>query len=435
MTRTTLWRLALALALVALARPAVAQSFLPVGEPGEGAPAYAVASNPDAVMPPDGGGARTVESLAGHAGPGRSGASHLLLRTLRLWRLLPGGVVLRERGAGSRPHRAPQPAATAGCHPPISHTVFNAADLSYGISAGYSGTLGHYLGHTSFNYDEYGEVSFWGLNQWDNSAEVGARGRITTPSYSSTYGSLYMPFNQNIGGFNRVDDVTYDVRHRVNNVELNYWLRPRALADQMVLEQNGHWVRQCQPRLVCGRIWSVCGRCSLMMALACTPGGVVQTGESSGTVTGDYVIDAHNSLLGFQVGGDLSYRACRWSLGTRYSVAPFINFANQQSEINSNGTADPLSTYGNFDHLRRTNDDTVAAAALNLGFTGSYRILPHLVLRAAYDLMWVPGLALAPDQLDFSLNPDISQNTTLAKLNTGGTVFYQGLTLGADLSW
>lgn len=433
MTRTTLWRLALALALVALARPAVAQSFLPVGEPGEGAPAYAVASNPDAVMPPDG------------AAPG----------PLNPWQATPGLADLEhptcccercgfgaccpeewyfENGVRVLARIAPRNQRLLLDATPISHTVFNAADLSYGISAGYSGTLGHYLGHTSFNYDEYGEVSFWGLNQWDNSAEVGARGRITTPSYSSTYGSLYMPFNQNIGGFNRVDDVTYDVRHRVNNVELNYWLRPRALADQMVLEQNGHWVRQCQP----GWYWAhMVGLRAMFIddGFGMHSRGVVQTGESSGTVTGDYVIDAHNSLLGFQVGGDLSYRACRWSLGTRYSVAPFINFANQQSEINSNGTADPLSTYGNFDHLRRTNDDTVAAAALNLGFTGSYRILPHLVLRAAYDLMWVPGLALAPDQLDFSLNPDISQNTTLAKLNTGGTVFYQGLTLGADLSW
>lgn len=315
-----------------------------------------------------------------------------------------------------------------------NNVVFNGKDLHYGISAGYTGTLGRYLGRTSFDYDEYGEVSFWGLNQWSHSDEVHAAGHATNGSFTATFGSLYTPFNPLIGGFNRVDSVRFDLEHRVNNVELNYWLRPRAQSDQMVLEPNGRWIRQCRP----GWYWAhMIGLRAMFIEdnLGMYTSGQIDYSDPDadpGSVSGSYRVDANNTLLGFQVGGDLSYRHCRWSLGTRYSVAPFINLAEQHSQITSNGTADPLST-GNF-NLERSCDDAVAAAALNLGFTASYRILPHLVLRGAYDLMWVPGVALAPDQLDFTQSPDLP-STALAKLNTGGMLFYQGLTLSADLTW
>jgi hypothetical protein len=65
------------------------------------------------------------------------------------------------------------------------------------------------------------------------------------------------------------------------------------------------------------------------------------------------------------------------------------------------------------------------AAVIEFGVTGKYMITPHFWLNAGYDLMWVTGLALAPEQMDFSARPS-------GHLNTGGTVFYHGLTAGFE---
>lgn len=316
----------------------------------------------------------------------------------------------------------------------ITRDIFNSSELSYGIAPGYTATLGRYLGRTMNNYDSFGEVSYWGLNQWNNTFGVDTNGSFSYSFGGAQYqtGDLFTPFGYQVGGFSRVDQATFDVQHRVNNVELNLWFRPRPNSDRLVLLENGRWVHECQP----GCYWShMIGFRTMIIDddFAMHTLGHVTQGGTDTPVSGDYSIQARNRLLGFQVGGDLMWRNCRWSWGTRYRVAPFVNLADQESTITSDGAADPLATGGNF-NLRRTADADVAAVALELGFVGSYKILPHLVLHAAYDLMWVPGVALGPDQLDFTLNPDASLNAP-AHLNTGGTLFYQGLTMSAELTW
>ena len=48
--------------------------------------------------------------------------------------------------------------------------------------------------------------------------------------------------------------------------------------------------------------------------------------------------------------------------------------------------------------------------------------------RASYDFMWITGVALAPEQLQFVANP-------VNRINTNGMIFAQGVSLGLEWLW
>ena len=62
---------------------------------------------------------------------------------------------------------------------------------------------------------------------------------------------------------------------------------------------------------------------------------------------------------------------------------------------------------------------------LEFGVTAKYMITPTCWIRAAYDLMWVHGLALAPEQVQFDATP-------VNNLDNHGIIFYHGMTIGAE---
>ena len=52
------------------------------------------------------------------------------------------------------------------------------------------------------------------------------------------------------------------------------------------------------------------------------------------------------------------------------------------------------------------------------------------MLRAGYNLMWIEGVATAPDQLDFT---DTAQSGTIVQ--TKGGEFFHGVNLGLEARW
>ena len=69
-----------------------------------------------------------------------------------------------------------------------------------------------------------------------------------------------------------------------------------------------------------------------------------------------------------------------------------------------------------------------AALIGEVGFQATYKFRPNLMGRAAYDFMWITGVALAPEQLQFAATPANS-------INTNGTIFSQGVSLGLEWMW
>ena len=138
--------------------------------------------------------------------------------------------------------------------------------------------------------------------------------------------------------------------------------------------------------------------------------------------TGDYDVVTHNNLLGFHFGADMEFRKCRWRWGIRAKLGPYINFSDQQSTIEA-GPADAPS------FSRRLSASKHEAALIGeTGFFASYKFRPNLVGRVSYDFMWVTGMALAPEQLQFTTN-------TVNEINTNGNILYQGISLSLEWLW
>jgi hypothetical protein len=330
--------------------------------------------------------------------------------------------------------------------------------LNYNIAPGYSATIGRYLGRDSMNRDDFLEFSYWGMNTWTESHffDSGLRNQYSVSSGTSGYtfsggGNLVTPFLTNndgrihqladsngvswgVGGFDHVDTQSIRVESEMHNFELNLRLRPRGRPDQLVLNPNGRWKRECQPGtfisyLVGLRYMTVGDGFNLHNA-----GTVTVTDNTSGTVvlnqqpvTGNYNIRTENDMLGFQIGSDLMFRRCKWEWGVRAKVGPYVNFSRDVKNI----VNDPFGTPTQFDFNNVLEQRRQKAALIGeVGFEASYKFKPNLTGRAAYDFMWCSGLTLAPEQLTWNLDP-----TANATINTNGTLFSQGISLGLEWSW
>jgi hypothetical protein len=306
--------------------------------------------------------------------------------------------------------------------------VMNTRSITFDVAAGYAATVGRYLGRDTDNRDHFIEFTFWGLNEWwEDTAVNGTEVEYTDDAGAPFFaGSLYSQFDwSEVGGFSRADTHYISYHSDIHNYEFNFLMRPRGRGDRLVLYPNGKWRRECLPG----------GYLSFLFGLRFTSideafgfnarGFVDQNGERN-EVSGDYLVLTHNDLYGLQIGADYIYRHCRWSWGFRVKAGPFINFCDQASHVRTDATADPLVTT-DLDFRRVARKDAAALVA-EMGFVGTYKIRPNMVFRAAYDFMWVTGLALAPEQLTFQTNPPPA-------LNHGGMIFYHGLTLGLELQW
>ena len=107
-------------------------------------------------------------------------------------------------------------------------------------------------------------------------------------------------------------------------------------------------------------------------------------------------------------------------------VAPCINFAKQRSLATSNGFAqgDPF-TGAPFSSYRAGNKDEVALFG-EVSAVGYYKLRPNLTLQASWDMMFLVGMALAPEQLLWVRDPADG-------VNNNGYMYTQGIS--ATLIW
>ncbi len=290
--------------------------------------------------------------------------------------------------------------------------------LGFDVAAGYLGTLGRYLGRDSENRDHFLEFTYWGLNDWIESfAVTGTRynyGNDVNPNWG---GTLFSPFDLAVLGFNYADRQSIVYQADINNYELNVRIRPRGRPDRLVLHPNGRWRRECRPGWYTSYLFGL-RVFSIDSMFQYASSGVFE-GKN---LCGDYLSLTHNDLFGLQIGGDYIYRKCKWTWGFRAKAGPFINFCDQKSHVTS---YDAGETELDFYRIARKDD---AALVIEFGFLTTYKVRPNLTLRAAYDLMWVTGLALAPEQLRFETDPPTG-------INTNGLAYLHGLSLGLTWTW
>jgi hypothetical protein len=153
-------------------------------------------------------------------------------------------------------------------------------------------------------------------------------------------------------------------------------------------------------------------------------------------VSGDYNINTENTLIGLQIGADLTFRRCKWNWGFHAKAGPYLNFAQNEKEISTH--ADAWNAYlesstintnaKSFNTGILTARSQRAAFIGEVGIAAEYKFKPNFTGRVSYDFSWATGLALAPEQLDW----DYDQKS---EINTNGTLFTHGLTMGLEWLW
>jgi len=136
-----------------------------------------------------------------------------------------------------------------------------------------------------------------------------------------------------------------------------------------------------------------------------------------------YRVRTRNNMFGAQLGVRGRRSWDRWAV-EGWAKGGLMGVAQEQIQ-------DPLVDYTGF--LQRP---ALSRSGGEVGFVGDltmsvvYRLTDVWGIRAGYSVLWIDGLALAPDQFDFSTNA--GSGTSL--VNSSG-VFYQGANLGLEARW
>jgi len=138
---------------------------------------------------------------------------------------------------------------------------------------------------------------------------------------------------------------------------------------------------------------------------------------------GNYNIRTNNHLYGAQLGARLRRTSGRlgWEAGGFGGI-----FGNDASQTQS------VTDFPNFP-LRPTVSSSGGGVSFVGGanLSGLYSLSNVWNLRAGYNVMWIEGVALAPDQLDFDFAAAPSGN----QLDDGGGMFLHGLNVGVEARW
>jgi len=136
-----------------------------------------------------------------------------------------------------------------------------------------------------------------------------------------------------------------------------------------------------------------------------------------------YGVATRNNLFGAQIGNRSRWTWQKWAFE---GWAKAGIFGNAQEQIQK-----PLFDY-NGDPFRPGLSSTAGAVAFvgDINTSLVYRLTDVWGLRVGYNLIWIDGLALAPDQFDFSVNENSGR-----RLVSGGGIFMHGANLGLEARW
>lgn len=320
--------------------------------------------------------------------------------------------------------------------------------LNFDVSPAWNFKISRFLGRDSESRDNFIDFEYMGLDRF--TASDVAQGSLvpiysttatftdptTPPTITGFHGSLNSPFafpttaqplnSRNAFAFNRATEQSALYVSTLNEWELNYRFAGHNQPDQLVLNPNGRWYRQCQTGFFYSYLF---GFRAMLLDDKFEYLSKGETLDANGSPTlinsGRYVVRSYNTMLGLQTGGTLQYRFCRWSLETHGKVGMFLDMASQNSLIQTK-LQDTNQTTFTSDPLDARN--TVVAFAGGFGIQGSYKFRPNLAGHVSYDMMWIGDIARAPDQMVFAANP-------VGTLNTKGAVFYNGVTMGLEFDW
>jgi hypothetical protein len=141
------------------------------------------------------------------------------------------------------------------------------------------------------------------------------------------------------------------------------------------------------------------------------------------TETGNYQVHTTNRLFGGQIGGRIRRTVNRFGFELTGKAGIYGNDASQNQTV---------IDFPNFP-LRPTTSVQESNVAFEgeLNLSGIFRLTNVWSVKAGYSVIWIEGLALAPDQLDFNFATSPSGNT----LTSDGGMFIHGANIGLEARW
>ncbi|HEX4144955.1 MAG TPA: BBP7 family outer membrane beta-barrel protein [Pirellulales bacterium] len=144
--------------------------------------------------------------------------------------------------------------------------------------------------------------------------------------------------------------------------------------------------------------------------------------NSVSSTTANYAVMTRNNMFGIQGGGRWMFNYKNFSLEATGKLGILENATMQTQSVTDPGAA----------FLPRQASEKGANVSFlsEFGANAIYRLSEHWGLRFGYTFIWVDGLALAPNQLDYTFT-----TTSGTGLNHGGNVFLSAINLGVEFHW
>lgn len=231
------------------------------------------------------------------------------------------------------------------------------------------------------------EVSYFGINDWQSAASVADANNLDIPD----------PLVGHARDFDSADSMRVTNASNLHNVELNWWQTISGT------QSNG-------TSLLFGARY-----------LHFTDVFNINSTDDDGTIS-DYNIRARNNLFGAQVGARSARNYEYWGWDAIGKAGLFGNAAEQGQFVGDNGNATVLRDTSSNRGSAAFVADLNASATLHLTKTWS--------LRGGYNLMWIEGVALAGNQLDFTFDTDSG-----SRVSRSGGVFLHGANVGLQARW
>ena len=291
------------------------------------------------------------------------------------------------------------------------HNVLNKNRIAIPIEPGGRVTLGYFLDRDIDNRDHSIEVTYLGFNNWSGDESL----------RSLTGQTLVVPEARAYGGFNQADTYMTNYQSDLQSLEIDYRIRNRPARDRMIMGSDGFWSQQLNPGCTQSLFFGLRGISEPETFHWLS----LRNNVSPDTFSGDFFVQTKNVLLGTQFGGDFMNVHDKWYWGIKGDIGVYCNFSEGNEHIlvvDAQAPEPPVRT-------RATNQ--TAASFGELTFMLGYNVNDHLLLHAGWDLALLGGVALAPDQVSF--NTYLANATPM--LNTGGVIFYTGLSLGLEAYW
>ena len=278
--------------------------------------------------------------------------------------------------------------------------------------------LGKFMGRDAARRDHSVDFTFTGGFDWESDRTIisPAGGIIDTSlTRQDDTDPLAFPF------FN-ADEQTIRYDADFTSLEANYKIRSRPGRDQLAMQPDGKWVRHG----VGSRLITMLGGFRYLgfnETVDYTSTRLITAASNAGA--GRLLTRTNNDQVGFQLGFDSTEKYDDFNWGVRGKIGGFLNFVDRRSVINN--VAIDANDVRTESGLLREDVDEVFSFMADLGIHGAYQLRPNLHFKVAYDFILLTNQSLAPDNLEF-----VSGFSTL---NTGGSVFMHGGSLGFEATW